>query len=189
MPSDTSRFSDNPFRDPNLTPEQVRVIEARNEALRLHRATGDPRPAIEVGLFPQRDEEFSADDYKAWGYGYMSIGKYDEAVAAFEELLLLAPDSVEAFSGRGNAHIGMGEYDKAISDLNKAIDLNPSDAGAYHNRGVAYDQIGDYDSAIADFDKSIAHDPTDADAYEMRGSIYEKKAERDLQKAAELREE
>ena len=41
MPSDTSRFSDNPFRDPNLTPEQVRVIEARNQALRLHRATGD----------------------------------------------------------------------------------------------------------------------------------------------------
>ena len=30
MPAN-NRFSDNPFRDPNLTPEQVARIEARNE--------------------------------------------------------------------------------------------------------------------------------------------------------------
>ena len=74
MPGDTSRFSDNPFRDPNLTPEQVRVIEARNDAIRIYHATGDPRPAIEAGLFPERDEDFSSDDYRAWGYGYIKIG-------------------------------------------------------------------------------------------------------------------
>ena len=32
MPAN-NRFSDNPFRDPNLTPEQVERIEKRNEAL------------------------------------------------------------------------------------------------------------------------------------------------------------
>ena len=45
-----NRFSDNPFRDPNLTPEQV----ARIEALRIYRETGDEGPAIEIGLFPAR---------------------------------------------------------------------------------------------------------------------------------------
>ena len=47
-----NRFSDNPFRSPNLTPEQVERIEKRNEALRIYRETGDTGPAIEVGLFP-----------------------------------------------------------------------------------------------------------------------------------------
>ena len=39
MPAN-NRFSDNPFRDPNLTPEQVERIEKRNEALRIYRETG-----------------------------------------------------------------------------------------------------------------------------------------------------
>ena len=54
MPAN-NRFSDNPFRDPNLTPEQVERIEKRNEALRIYRETGDEGPAIEIGLFPKRE--------------------------------------------------------------------------------------------------------------------------------------
>ena len=54
MPAN-SRFSDNPFRDPNLTPEQVERIEKRNEALRIYRETGDTGPAIEAGLFPAEE--------------------------------------------------------------------------------------------------------------------------------------
>ena len=189
MPGDTSRFSDNPFRDPNLTPEQVRVIGARNDAIRIYHATGDPRPAIEAGLFPERDEDFSSDYYRAWGYGYIKIGGYDRAVAAFGQSIILSADDAEAYSGRGNAYIGMVEYDKAIEDFNRAIELNPSDAGTYHNRGVVYDLSGDYDSAIADFSKSIDLDPTDADAYDMRGAAYREKAELDFRKAEELRGE
>ncbi len=54
MPAN-DRFSDNPFRDPNLTPEQIERIEARNKASRIYRATGDDGPAIEIGLFPKRN--------------------------------------------------------------------------------------------------------------------------------------
>ena len=53
MPAN-SRFSDNPFRDPNATPEQVERIEKRNKALRIYRETGDTGPAIEAGLFPDK---------------------------------------------------------------------------------------------------------------------------------------
>ncbi len=53
MPAN-NRFSDNPFRDPNLTPEQVERIEARNKALRIFRETGDKGPAIEAGIFPAK---------------------------------------------------------------------------------------------------------------------------------------
>ena len=63
MPADkrpaNNRFSDNPFRDPNLTPEQVAKIEERNKALRIFRETGDEGPAIAVGIFPAKPEPIS----------------------------------------------------------------------------------------------------------------------------------
>ena len=57
-----NRFSDNPFRDPNLTPEQVDRIEKRNEALRIYRKTGDDTLAIEIGLFPPKNRESNPQD-------------------------------------------------------------------------------------------------------------------------------
>ena len=53
MPAN-NRFSDNPFRRPDLTPEQIERIEARHKALRIYRETGDEGLAIELGLFPSK---------------------------------------------------------------------------------------------------------------------------------------
>ncbi len=55
MPAN-DRFSDNPFRDPNLPPEKVAILEERNKALRAYRETGDEGPAIALGLFPAKSE-------------------------------------------------------------------------------------------------------------------------------------
>ena len=57
-----SRWTDNPFRDPNATPEQLEWIKKRNEATRIFRETGDDTMAIEIGLFPPHDNEEEQDD-------------------------------------------------------------------------------------------------------------------------------
>ena len=49
--SATSRFTDNPFRDPDATPEQLEWIRKRNEATRIFRETGDRTMAVEIGVF------------------------------------------------------------------------------------------------------------------------------------------
>ena len=51
-----SRWTDNPFRRPNLTPEQLEWLEKRNEATRIFQETGDDTMAIEIGLFAPREE-------------------------------------------------------------------------------------------------------------------------------------
>ena len=48
---DTSRFSDNPFRSANLTPEQKARLDERDRVIRHFRETGDPVPAQEAGWF------------------------------------------------------------------------------------------------------------------------------------------
>ena len=57
-----SRWTDNPFRDPNITPEQLEWIKKRNEATRIFHETGDDTMAIEIGLFPLRYVEEEQDD-------------------------------------------------------------------------------------------------------------------------------
>ena len=54
-----SRLTDNPFRDPNLLPEQQDYLDRRNAALRHYYRTGDPGPAREFG-FDLKDRRESA---------------------------------------------------------------------------------------------------------------------------------
>ena len=51
-----SRWTDNPFRRPDITPEELAWIEKRNEATRIFQETGDDTMAIEIGLFPPRKD-------------------------------------------------------------------------------------------------------------------------------------
>lgn len=52
-----SRFTDNPFRDPNLPPEKQEWLDRRNAAIRHWHNTGDPEPAKEFGFsLPDRPE-------------------------------------------------------------------------------------------------------------------------------------
>ena len=55
--SNRSRFSDNPFRRPNLTPEQIAKLDERNAAMQHYYKTGDKGPAIEAGLFSSEEKE------------------------------------------------------------------------------------------------------------------------------------
>ncbi len=51
-----SRWTDNPFRQPGLSQEQLDWLNKRNEATRIFQETGDDIMAIEIGLFPPREE-------------------------------------------------------------------------------------------------------------------------------------
>ena len=62
MTRDTSRWTDNPFRDPNASPEQLAWLEKRDEAFRIWRETGDETMLQEIGLFPKDEAKEPNDD-------------------------------------------------------------------------------------------------------------------------------
>ncbi len=51
---DISRWTDNPFRPLNPTPEQQEWYDKMDEALRRFREEGDRSMAVEIGLFPEK---------------------------------------------------------------------------------------------------------------------------------------
>ena len=80
--------------------------------------------------------------------------KWNEALNAFNKVIMLNPKNAEAYFNRGNVYDELGDYRQAIIDYNKAIKLNPIYADAYLNRGFAYNNLGKLNKAVADIKKA-----------------------------------
>ena len=67
------------------------------------------------------------------GYEAQNEGRYDEAIAKYDEAIRLNPEFGEAYCNRGVAHMKKRDYDKAHADLTKALQIDPGDSIAAHN--------------------------------------------------------
>lgn len=97
----------------------------------------------------------------------------DRALAGFNELIKLEPNSALAYNGRGIIYATRKDYDRALAEYSKAIELEPGLGMAYSNRGSVHRDRKDYDRALADYNKVIEINPRDASAYNYRGILHE----------------
>ncbi len=109
------------------------------------------------------------------GRAYAAKGQYDLAIADFDRLIALVPNSADAHLGRGYAFLRKGKLNQSVADFTKSIELNPKFTAAYFDRGAAYLDMGRNDLAIADEDQALALDPNQAGAYVVRGLAYSRK--------------
>ena len=105
-----------------------------------------------------------AEAYNNRGIVYRKQGKYDLAIADYNESIRLNnPKLWLPYNNRGIAYNNQGKYDLAIADYNQAIQLNPKYAAAYYNRGLTYKAKRNIEKAISDFEKA-------ADLYKQQGN-------------------
>ncbi|MCY2963363.1 MAG: tetratricopeptide repeat protein [Planctomycetota bacterium] len=83
-----------------------------------------------------------------------SLGKKDEAEAAFNETIQRFPNSVIAFNDRGNFRRGYGDMEGAISDFSKALEFDPKFAIGYINRGITQFDLKSAKAAESDFQQA-----------------------------------
>jgi lipoprotein NlpI len=113
------------------------------------------------------------------GLAWANNGKYNKAIADYNDAIRFNPHLADAFHGRGVAWVKKGEYDNAIADFNNAIRFNAQDAEAFDGRGVAWASKGENDKAIADFNEAIRLNPQDGVAFHYRGVAWMNKSEYD----------
>lgn len=82
---------------------------------------------------------------------YLLSGRFADALAAIDEQLRLAPDSVRALLNRGAAAIQLKDYAGALAPLNRALDLTPRNPAALMNRAIALLQTGRLEDAGKDY--------------------------------------
>ncbi|HUG68917.1 MAG TPA: tetratricopeptide repeat protein, partial [Pirellulaceae bacterium] len=92
------------------------------------------------------------------GIRFHESGKFDEALAAFEEALKHDPQFAPAHNGRGSVLFSKGDVEAALSALNEAIRLDGKFPKALANRGSTYASIGEFERALADLNEALRLD-------------------------------
>jgi len=114
-------------------------------------------------------------DY-AWfslGMTYAELGRYLEAIAAYEQAIRLAPRPwAGAYFKLGVAYGDLGRHADAIQAYKQAIRIDPDDAMAHYNLGVNYADLGRYADAVDAYKQAIRIDPDYAEAHCNLGVAY-----------------
>jgi len=103
------------------------------------------------------------------GTALAQTGKIEEAIAHYEQVLRLKPDSAEAQSNLGIALGLAGRIPEAIAHLEQALRLKPHSAEAHSNLGIALGQAGRIPEAIEHLQQALRIKPNDAAAHNNLG--------------------
>jgi tetratricopeptide (TPR) repeat protein len=113
------------------------------------------------------------------GYGLLSLGRAEEAAAAFRQAINLDPKSAPAHTNLAIVLRSQGQVEEAISEYRKAIALDPRFATAHNGLGGALHEQGKTAEAIAAFRQAIALDPKLPDAHSNLGLALARRREWD----------
>jgi tetratricopeptide (TPR) repeat protein len=100
---------------------------------------------------------------------------FDRAISDYDNAILLNPNHVSAYAGRGEINRLKGDLDRSLADLDKAVTLNPKSTVSLYQRGETLRAMGAFDRAIADFDEALRLLPGLAAVHTARGLAYESK--------------
>ncbi|MGL5078199.1 MAG: tetratricopeptide repeat protein [Waterburya sp.] len=102
----------------------------------------------------------SRDLWNCKAVNLYNLKRYQEAIAAYDQAIKIAPDNVWLWNNRGSAYIGLKQPEKAIADFQKAIQLDPSKSFvAWNNLGKLYYEQGDYQQAINSYQEALKVKP------------------------------
>jgi serine/threonine-protein kinase len=105
-------------------------------------------------------------------------GEIDDAIAVFQDVLRLQPDSERHLSClrttlqlRGRAQEAVVVLEAAVAALRDGARLRPEDPHIHRNLGAALRALGKPDEAIAEFQKAARLEPDDFDAHLQIGAM------------------
>ena len=83
------------------------------------------------------------------GLSYANLGRFSEAVAAYDRALAISPAYADALYQKGFALAKLGKNEDAIAEFDKTLSKDRNNALAYHQKGNLLIKTGRYDDAIA----------------------------------------
>lgn len=82
-------------------------------------------------------------------------GRTDEAIATYEELLALDPDSLPANTWIAQAYASKNDYEGALKYLRRAAELAPDDSSVQYNTGATLVQTGNVEEGIVMIERAL----------------------------------
>jgi len=106
-----------------------------------------------------------------------SMGKFDNALAQFDQAVLANPYQAVTYSNRGNVLQRLQRYPEAVLSYEVALTINPKNADFYSNRGNAHQSMGSLELALKDYESAIEFNPDHPQAYYNMGNLFKLRRE------------
>ena len=105
------------------------------------------------------------------GASASKVGDTSKAINAFKNIILINPNSADAYYNMGVALKNDGQLNQGIKLFKKAILFKPNNAKAYFSIGNVLKEQGKLDQAIKSYQKAIFINPDYPEAYSNIGII------------------
>lgn len=100
---------------------------------------------------------------------YLELGQTEKAIAHFDEIVRLKPDSADAHFNLGTTLMQAGRFEEAIAQYQEALRIKPDSAAAHNNLGNVLDRQGKLDEAIAEYREVLRLQPNYSKAHNNLG--------------------
>jgi tetratricopeptide (TPR) repeat protein len=120
--------------------------------------------AVEVLTRTARENRKFPQPWLSLAEVHIKQGKNADATGAYEHVLTLVPDHIEALRGLGDIALLEGRLDAAGARYSRILEKDPADAGAMTKIGVLRMRAGRAEEAIALFRKAVDREPANGEA-------------------------
>jgi tetratricopeptide (TPR) repeat protein len=110
-----------------------------------------------------------ASAHRGRGIAYSQLGRFEEAIGDFGEVIRLMPRTAEGYMLRGMAEESRGRHSAALEDLATAIMLEPDHAESYANRCRVLLNAGRAEEALGSCEDALNFQPDNVSARAWRG--------------------
>jgi tetratricopeptide (TPR) repeat protein len=100
-----------------------------------------------------------------------ALGRYDEALAAFNETVAEHPESVVTKTGRAEVLKALGRYDEALAAFNETVAEHPESVVTKTGRAEVLKALGKYDESLAAYNEVVEDYPEDVVARNGRAEV------------------
>ncbi|HSF08987.1 MAG TPA: tetratricopeptide repeat protein [Nitrospirales bacterium] len=109
--------------------------------------------------------------------------RWEEAIAAYQQALIVNPQYVEALANLGNVYRRQRQWIDAVTTLQQALQLKPQSADLHNALGVTYKEQGERENALRHYQQALQLSPHHAEALNNMGVVLQDQGQ--LDKAAE----
>jgi Tfp pilus assembly protein PilF len=131
----------------------------------------DKEPAIAA---PSGAAISDARIHNSSGQALARAGKNHEALAQFDEAIILDPHNADAFYNRGLVYQAVKQHQLAIDDFTAANGLTPQRAEPLLARAISFLAVDKVGEAVGDLDEAVQADPRNPQIWTTRGLAYER---------------
>ncbi len=104
--------------------------------------------------------------------GYLTTGRFDEALREFDRGIAIGPPSSFSHDGKGRVLLELGRPEEALQEFKAGINLEPKNAQFHCHLGMAYGRMGKTREALSEVQEGVRLDPDYSEGYYDLGVLY-----------------